>query len=108
MRPNPAINVSVGEGAVDIESLGRTTVQIGTGSARIVTQSHENIRVAVGQGDIEAIVTPNEWNVSIVASGESLTGVSHNSDSAGSLELVAPAGLVKVRSAELPSDSGKP
>ena len=103
-----AINVSVGDGTVDIESLGRTTVQIGTGSARVVSRGHENIRVAVGQGDIEAIVTPDEWNVSIVAAGESITGITHDGESAGSLELVAPAGVVKVRSAEQQTDSGKP
>jgi len=102
------INVSMGDGLVDLETTGVTTVQVGSGSARIVTRQPERIRAAVGQGDISVLVSPEAWNVSIIAAGESLKGIAHDEDAVGVLELVAPAGLVTVRPVDATPDSGTP
>ena len=91
------IDVSVGEGEVDIETSGRSTVQVGSGAARVVSTNTDQLRVAVGQGDIEVLVSPEKWNIDIVAASESLKGVTHDEDALGAMELVAPAGLVSVR-----------
>ena len=91
------IDVSVGEGEVDIETTGRSTVQVGSGTARVVSTNADQLRVAVGQGDIEVLVSPETWNIDIVAASETLKGVAHDGEALGSLELVAPAGLVSVR-----------
>jgi len=103
-----AINVSVGQGLVDLETASVTTVQVGSGSARVVSRQPEQIRVAVGQGDITALVSPEAWNVSIVAAGESLKGIAHDEDASGILELVAPAGVVSVKAVDGARDSGTP
>jgi hypothetical protein len=92
-----AIDVSLGEGDVDIETSGRSTVQVGSGTARVVSTNADQVRVAVGQGNIEVLVSPETWNINIVAASESLKGVAHDGDATGALELVAPAGLVSVR-----------
>lgn len=91
------IDVSVGEGEVDIETSGRSTVQVGSGAARVVSTNTDQLRVAVGQGDIDVLVSPETWNIDIVAASESLKGVAHDEDAHGALQLVAPAGLVSVR-----------
>jgi hypothetical protein len=92
-----ALNVSLAEGVVDIETTGTTTVQIGKGSARVVASGSEQLRVAVGHGDIEVQAAPIAWNISIVAANESVTGVAHDPSALGAMELVAPAGRVSVR-----------
>ena len=93
-----SIDVSIGQGSADIESSGRTTIQVGNGTARVVSTNSEQLRVAVGQGDIDVLVSPDVWNVAVVAASESLRGIVHDATATGSLELVAPAGLVSVRS----------
>ena len=91
------IDVSVGEGEVDLETSGRTTVQLGQGAARVVSASSEQIRIAVGSGDIDVRVSPSSWNISLVAASEIVRGVAHDGDAVGSMELFAPAGTVTVR-----------
>ena len=92
-----ALNVSLAEGVVDIETTGTTTVQVGQGSARVAATGSEQLRVAVGHGDIDVQVAPVAWNISIVAANESITGVKHDPSALGAMELVAPAGRVSVR-----------
>ena len=103
------LNVLVGEGDVDLDTAGPTTVQIGHGTARVVANSSENLRVAVANGDIDVIVGPERWNLTVTGANESVTGVTVDDQAHGALELVAPSGMVKVQPlvAKL-QDSGTP
>jgi hypothetical protein len=104
-----AMSVTVGEGDVDLDAFGPTTVQVGHGSARITANTADNVRVAVGNGDIDVRVTQERWNVSLTAANESVAGVVDDKQARSSLELVAPSGSVRVRSASRSiEDSGTP
>jgi hypothetical protein len=104
-----SMSVSVGEGDVDLDAFGPTTVQVGSGSARVTANSAENVRVAVGNGDIDVHVAHERWNVSLTAANESIDGVVDDQQARSSLELVAPAGSVQVRRTRIRvEDSGTP
>lgn len=103
------LDISVGEGEVDIDTEGPATVQIGHGAARITSKGTSNIRVAVGNGDIDLQVPPGAWNLNVTAANESINGLSIDPNSRGSIELVAPAGSVRVLGRHLSQrDSGTP
>ncbi len=103
------LNVMVGEGDVDLDTAGPTTVQIGNGAARVVANSPESLRVAVANGDIDVRVVPERWNISVTGANESVSGVVMDEQAHGALELVAPSGTIKVQplSGKL-QDSGTP
>ncbi len=104
-----ALSVSMGEGDVDLDAFGPTTVQIGNGSARVAANTPDNVRIAVGSGDIDVQVAQERWNVSLTAANESLAGVVDDKQARSSLELVAPSGTVRVRSGgKRAEDSGTP
>ena len=95
-----SVDISVGEGEVDVDALADVTVQIGRGAARIVAREGQQIRVAVGLGDIDVTVPSTRWNLDIIGSEETVRGIQRDGNSQGRLELVAPAGRVKVRGVE--------
>jgi hypothetical protein len=104
-----SLDISVGEGDVDIDTDGPATVQIGHGAARVTSKGTSNIRVAVGSGDIDVHVPAGAWNVDVTAANESITGVSIDPNARGSIELVAPAGSVRVVGRSINHiDSGSP
>jgi hypothetical protein len=90
------LDLSVGDGEVDVDTLGPATIQIGHGAARVFSRGTGTIRVAVGSGDIDVHVRPGDWNVDVTAANQSVSGVTVNPAARGSLELVAPAGTVRV------------
>ena len=103
------LNVSVGEGDVDLDTAGPTTVQVGHGTARVVANSPESLRIAVANGDIDVQVVPERWNLSLTGASESVSGVVMDPQAHGALELVAPSGMVKVQPlARKHQDSGTP
>jgi hypothetical protein len=91
------LNISLGEGSIDVETIGRTTVQLGQGNVRVVSVHPEQLRVAVGKGNIDVQVSPEVWNISIVSAQEQIVGVTHDDAALNMMELVAPAGHVSVR-----------
>ena len=103
------LDISVGEGEVDIDTDGPATIQIGQGAARVTSKGTSNIRVAVGNGDIDVQVPPGAWNVDVTAANESVSGLSIDPNARGSIELVAPAGSVRVLGRTVSQrDSGPP
>jgi len=104
-----SMNVTVGEGDVDLDAFGPSTVQIGRGSARITANTADSVRVAVGSGDIDVRVAQERWNVSLTAANESVAGIVDDEQARSSLELVAPSGSVRVRPlSKRTEDSGTP
>ena len=91
------LNVLVGEGDVDLDTQGPTTVQIGHGAARVTANGPENIRIAVANGDIDVLVVPDRWSVSVTGATEQLDGIVSDDQARSSLELVAPSGHIHVR-----------
>jgi hypothetical protein len=104
----PDLDISVGQGEVDVDTTGRVTVQIGQGDARVVTTGSEQIRVAVGKGDIDVRANPIRWNLGITAENTIDTGIEHDPNARRAMELVAPAGTVRIRPTQLSKDSGNP
>jgi len=103
------LNVLVGEGDVDLDTAGPTTVQIGHGSARVTANTSDNLRVAVANGNIDVQTLPERWNLSLTGASEKVEGLIIDKQARGSLELVAPSGFVRVRSVvSKHQDSGTP
>ena len=102
------LDISIGQGEVDVDTTGRVTIQVGQGAARVVTAGSEQIRVAVGKGDIDVRANPVRWNLGITARNTIDTGIDHDPTARGAMELIAPAGTVRIRPTGLPVDSGTP
>ena len=99
----------VGEGDVDLDTQGPTTVQIGHGAARVTANGPENVRVAVANGDIDVRVVPDRWSVSVTGATEQVDGIVSDDQARSALELVAPSGHIQVRPALVRiQDSGSP
>jgi len=73
-----------------------------------VTTGSEQIRIAVGKGDIDVRASPERWNLGITARNTIDTGITHDPNARGAMELVAPAGTVRIRPTQLSKDSGNP
>ena len=102
------LDISVRQGEVDVDTTGRVTVQVGQGAARIVATGSEQIRVAVGKGDIDVRASPVRWNLGITARNTIDSGTEHDPNARGATELVAPSGTVRIRPTQMPKDSGNP
>jgi hypothetical protein len=75
----------------------------------VTANTAANVRVAVGNGDIDVHVAHDRWSISLTAANESIAGVVDDKQSRSSLELVAPAGSVRVRrTRNRVEDSGTP
>jgi len=102
------LDISVGQGEVDVDTTGRITVQVGQGAVRVVTTGSEQVRVAVGKGDIDVRTSRVRWNLGITARNTIDTGIEHDPSARGGMELVAPSGTVRIRPTQQPKDSGTP
>jgi hypothetical protein len=102
------LDISVRQGEVDVDTTGRVTVVVGQGAARIVTTGSEQIRVAVGKGDIDVRASPVRWNLRITARNTIDSGIEHDPNARGAMELVAPSGTVRIRPTQSSKDSGNP
>ncbi len=91
------LNVSLSDGLADLDVTGTLTAQLGQGHVRAVAAEGQVVRVAVGNGDIDVKVPDSAWEMDIVAAEQSVEGLRRESRARGSLELVAPAGRVRVR-----------
>lgn len=91
------LDVSLGQGTANVDVLGRLTAQVGAGSLEGSLASGGRARVTVGQGSIDLEVPAGPWRLDIAASDLTIEGVQPDEQALGALELVAPAGTVRVK-----------
>ena len=95
------LRLALGEGSADVDIQGRLTAQVGTGDVRGRLGADAQARVTVGRGDIDLQVPSGAWRIDATADRLAISGVQPDDSAAGSLALIAPSGLVRVRG-ELP------
>lgn len=92
------LSVDLRRGSLDADITGPLQARIGTGDVEADLPAGADATVAVGRGDISLGIPAGAWQLAVDAyervidSAISVSGV----DSAGSIELVAPSGMVRV------------
>jgi len=90
------LGIELRDGTADVETTGTLNVQVGSGSVRAQAPRDANLKIAVGDGDIDVQVAPGPWLVDATAARLQVTGVTPDDHATGRLELVAPSGSVTV------------
>jgi hypothetical protein len=93
------LSLELDRGDADLSINGPLSVRMGHGMLMASLPGDATARVAVGRGDIELQVPPGEWRVDATASNLVLDEqITATETATGELELVAPAGTVRVYS----------
>ena len=92
----PELDLRLGSGTANVDVLGRLTAQVGAGvlEGSLATDAHA--RATVGRGDIDLRVPSGPWRLDIAAEDLVIQGVQPDEQALGTLELVAPAGTVRI------------
>ncbi|MCB9778063.1 MAG: hypothetical protein H6742_05835 [Alphaproteobacteria bacterium] len=99
-----SLALDLGEGTADVDLHGPLTASIGSGSLTARLAVGADARVGIGSGDIQIEVPEGPWRIDADAERLQLQGIASDPDAeavgGGHLELVAPSGVVTVRSGE--------
>lgn len=91
-----AADILVDRGEVTSDHTERLIARVGQGSVRGDVPAGGQARVTVADGDIELALDDDSWNLGVTADTLSLDGVASDESAAGSLELTAPGGAVRL------------
>jgi len=101
-----ALSVQLSRGNLDADIAGPLQAQIGSGNAEVDLPARASATIAVGRGDISLSVPSGAWDlVTAGAQVEIHDTIEVAPSAAGSLELVAPAGVVRVSPAPTVADA---
>lgn len=92
------LSLDLGEGTVDVEASRRLDARVGAGAVRATLGAEATGRVSVADGDLDVLVPGGPWRVEAEGATVDLKGVDEG-EGPGQLELLAPAGAVRVRGA---------
>ncbi len=90
------VDVLVDRGDVSVMGAYNTTVRIGEGDLQVRLAGAGKLRAVLASGDAEVAVSPGGWQVQAVAADLKMSGVSLDRLAAGSLDIHAPGGTVRV------------
>jgi hypothetical protein len=90
------VAVELDQGSVDIESAGRATAEVGSGSIRASLTDRANVRLVVAVGDVDVALVGGSWALDVEARDRSLPDVPVGADPSGHLKIVAPSGRATV------------
>ncbi|MFT4979473.1 MAG: hypothetical protein ACI8S6_005384 [Myxococcota bacterium] len=93
-----ALSVELSRGSLDVDILGPLQAQIGSGDASVSLPANTSATVAVGRGDITLSIPAGLWQLAIDAAQQKVDDeiVPSQSPSVGNIQLIAPAGAVRV------------
>lgn len=94
-----SLTLDIGEGAIDVELSERLDARVGTGSVRASLGEGAQGRVSVADGDVEVSVPLGSWNIEADGARVEVDCVLEARDGTGRLELLAPAGTVRITGA---------
>ena len=95
-----SLDLALGEGTADVDVNGRVVAQVGAGELRGRLGAGGVARVTVGSGDIDLQVPGGPWQLDVTAGTLEVRGVQPDDDAIGDLDLLAPAGTVRLTGGE--------
>ncbi|MDP6934650.1 MAG: hypothetical protein QGG40_17140 [Myxococcota bacterium] len=91
-----ALVAEVDEGTADVDVLGQLDLQVGRGEVQASVAADQSVRIAVGSGDITVHAQGTHYEMSTFGPRLQVEGLVDSATSSGRLELVAPAGKIRV------------
>lgn len=90
------VDILLDRGEVEARATRRLVARVGQGTVTATLDAGAEARVSVADGDIALDLDDDAWQLAVTAHSLELDGVRSSEEAAGSLELVAPGGTVRL------------